>query len=340
MNLFALTDQLIIANCSILIFGLKYAKLDKMKKLSNNTSGQALLTDCEIGQALLMVLLSMSVVLTIVLSILARSTLDIGVSTRSEESVRAFSAAEAGIEQALVAGPLSGTLANDATFDARVTDFSSGSSEFILPSSLYSGESATVWFVSHDADGDLSCAGSDNPCFTGSQIQVCWGKEGTSANSSTTPAIEVSIVYLTSAGNYTTARIAREVADPNSSRRSSNSFSATDSGTCEVNGQTFAFKKTVDFGNAGLKILPASVYIQPNGLQLARIASLYNTDMGHPVSVKVSSGSTLPAQGVVIDSSGVSGDSTRRVEVIRGFKELPGIFENVVFSQESVSKSL
>ena len=314
-----------------------------MRKLSRNKNGFTpsgrVLSGIEgvEGQALLMVLLSMSVVLTIVLSILARSTVDIGVSTRSEESVRAFSAAEAGIEQALVAGSTGDVTIGDATFNASVTDFSSGVTEFVLPSSFYSGESATVWFVSHDANGDLSCAGSDNPCFTGSQIQVCWGKEGTSANSSTTPAIEVSIVYLASAGNYTTARIAREVADPNSSRRSSNSFSATDSGTCEVNGQTFAFKKTIDFGNAGLKILPASIYIQPNGLQLARIASLYNTDMGYPVAVNVPAG-LLPAQGVVINSSGVSGSSTRKVEVIRGFKELPGIFETVVFSQGGIIK--
>lgn len=301
-----------------------------MRKLPNNTS----------GQALLLVLLSMSVVLTIVLSILARSTLDIGISSRSEESVRAFSAAEAGIEQRLVAGvygPYSGSV-GDSTFSGDVTGFSSGVSEFVLPSSLYSGESATVWFVSHDANGDLSCSGPDNPCFTGSQIQVCWGKEGTSTNLSTTPALEVSIIYLRSQGNYTTARIAREVADPNSSRRSSNSFSAPDGGTCVVGGQIFAFKKTVDFGNGGLKILPASVYQQPNGLQLARIASLYNTDMGHPVSVKVISGSTLPGQGVVINSSGVSGVSARKVEVIRGFEELPGIFESVVFSSGGITK--
>lgn len=299
-----------------------------MRKLPNNTS----------GQALLLVLLSMSVVLTIVLSILARSTLDIGVSTRSEESVRAFSAAEAGIEQALVAGSTGPITIGDATFNASVTSFSSRVSKFILPSSLYSGESATVWFVSHNASGSLSCQGSENPCFTGSQIQVCWGKEGTASDSSATPAIEVSIIYLTSPGSYTTAQIARAVADPNAARRNSNSFSAPDGGTCEVDGQIFAFKKTIDFGNGGLKILPASVYQQPNGLQLARIASLYNTDMGHPVSVVGPGGSLFPAQGVTINSSGVSGSSTRKVEVIRGFKELPSIFETVVFSQEGITK--
>ncbi len=302
-----------------------------MRKLSNNTS----------GQALLLVLLSMSVVLTIVLSILARSTLDIGISSRSEESVRAFSAAEAGIEQRLVAGtygPYSGSVGG-STFSGDVTSFSSGVTEFVLPSSLYSGESATVWFVSHDkTTGNLSCTGSENPCFTGNQIQVCWGKENTSDNTDNTPAIEVSIIYLTSPGVYTTARIARDVVDPYTSRIPPNSFPDRDAGPpCVVDNQTFAFSKTIHFNPSGLNI-PSSVYNNVNGLQLARISILYNTDMGHPVSVKVSGGSTLPAQGVVINSSGVSGASTRKVEVVRGFKELPGIFETAVFSQEGITK--
>ncbi len=300
-----------------------------MKKLPNSSS----------GQALLLVLLSMSVVLTVVLSILARSTLDIGVSSRSEESVRAFSAAEAGIEQALVgvlnAGPVD---IGNATFNASVTSYSSGVSEFILPSSLYSGESATVWFVSHDANGNLTCG--DGACFRGNRIKVCWGKEGTSSSSNFTPAIEISIVYLTTAGNYTTARIARAVVDPNDSRNDTNKFSDDDGGTCTVGDQSFAFNKTIDFGNGGFEISPASVYTQVNGLQLARISLLYNTDMGHSVYVKVFpvGGSSLPAQGVVIESSGVSGSSTRKVEVVRGFKELPGIFEPVVVSYGGITK--
>lgn len=299
-----------------------------MIKLPNNSS----------GQALLLVLLSMSVVLIVVLSILARSTIDIGVSSRSEESVRAFSAAEAGIEQALVAGPLSGTLANDATFNAKVTDFSSGVNQFILPSNFYSGESATVWFVSHDANGNLSCSGAQNPCFTGSRIQVCWGKDGTPAGTSTTPAIEVSVIYLLTPGDYTTARVGRAAIDPYTSRTPANAFSATDGVTCQVNNQTFAFSKTI---NMAASIASGGMGITTTGtagsLQLARISLLYNTGMGHPVAIKVPSG-LLPEQGVVIDSSGVSGSSTRRVEVVRGFRELPSIFEPVVLSGGGIVK--
>lgn len=301
-----------------------------MKKLSSNSS----------GQALLLVLLSMSVVLVIVLSILARSTVDIGISSRSEESVRAFSAAEAGIEQALVAGSYSGFI-GDAQFNATVSAFSSGTTGFVFPSSLYSGESATVWFVSHDQNGNLICGGAeDYPCFTGNQIQVCWGKEGTSD----TPAVEVSVVYLSTIGSYPTAKIARETIDPNASRRGSNSFSEPDGGVCQIDGQNFAFNKIIDLTSStasGLQI-PDNVLSFENGLQLARIAFLYNTDIGHPVGINVdlasSGNSILPAQGLIIDSSGVSGNSTRRVEVIRGFAELPGIFENAVFSQGGIIK--
>ena len=56
------------------------------------------------GQALLIVLLTLSVVLTIVLSIVSRSITDISITSLEEDSQRAFNAAEAGVEQALLKG--------------------------------------------------------------------------------------------------------------------------------------------------------------------------------------------------------------------------------------------
>ncbi len=303
-----------------------------MKKIVNYSS----------GQALLLVLLSMSVVLVIVLSILARSTVDIGISSRSEESVRAFSAAEAGIEQALIAGPsgpFSGDV-GDANFSGSVSAFSSGVTEFILPSNYYSGESATVWFVSHDEDGNFICdAASGLPCFYGDRMQICWGKDGTRSDTAFTPAIEVSVLYL-SGSAFSTAEIVRDAIDPNASRRSSNSFTQTDGISCVIGGQNFPFSKIINFGNTGLGISPASIFRNAGGLQLARISFLYNTDIGHPVGVNVDYDSSipLPSQGFLINSSGFSGNSTRRIEVVRGFAELPVVFENAVFSQDGASK--
>src|SRR3989344_8115565 len=99
------------------------------------------------GQALLIVVLSLAVVLTIVLSILARSVTDIKISTGSENALRAFSAAEAGVERALIAGgSIGATQIGDATFTANVTEIGEGSNEFANPSPLFSGETSLFWF--------------------------------------------------------------------------------------------------------------------------------------------------------------------------------------------------
>jgi Tfp pilus assembly protein PilX len=78
------------------------------------------------GQALVLVLLSLSVVLTLVLFILSRSITDVAVSSKEEESARAFSAAEAGIERSLVVGSGNSSDIGDAHYVASVTSFALG----------------------------------------------------------------------------------------------------------------------------------------------------------------------------------------------------------------------
>lgn len=282
------------------------------------------------GQALLLVLLSMAVVLTIVLSIISRSVTDISVVTTSEESLRAFSAAEAGVEQALIAGSGSSGSLENASFSTSVSDFASGAKEVFYPDSLSAGDEAIVWLVSHDKDGDLTCSGGD--CFKGKTLKVCWGKEGTSASSATTPAVEVSVFYQNSG-----LKIVREALDPNSSRRSSNSFAAPDAGTCSISGTKLAFQKTLDLSLLGI---PAAVYNNQDGLQYAVIRFFYNTDLSQPFGASVDFGgnSLLPSQGVKIDSQGASGVANRRVEVVQGYAQLPEIFSGAVFGQEGVGQ--
>ena len=122
----------------------------------------------ESGQALVLILLSLSVVLTLVLFILSRSVTDIAVSSTQEQSVRAFSAAEAGIERALVTGAnYTDEQIGNATYTAKVSNFAEGLTEFVYPSLLSSGDSATVWFIAHDANGNLTSTGA----FTGSGMK-------------------------------------------------------------------------------------------------------------------------------------------------------------------------
>jgi Tfp pilus assembly protein PilX len=296
---------------------------------------KAKITKYQSGQALLLVLLSMAVVLTIVLSVLSRTITDITVTTREEEALRAFAAAEAGVERALIIGSNEGEFGNSASFTATVSNFGEEQSEYVYPEPLLSGETAVVWFIDHDDDGALTC--DTNKCFTGSSIKVCWGEEGTASESDTTPAIEVSVFYAETPGNYTDIRIARETVDPtdpSSLRHSTNNFSDRDVGICTISGTNLEFQKTLDFADLGI---PATSYNIQNGLQFAKIRILYNTDMAHAVGVDTT-GNNLPSQGVRIESAGSSGEANRRIEVFQTFGELPPIFDAVLFSPGGIVK--
>lgn len=269
------------------------------------------------GQALLLVLLFMAVALTLVLSVFSRTISDINISSQDESSLRAFSAAEAGVEQALVVGSSAVDVnIGDAKFSATVSDFAEGKETFVLPNSFVSGEPAVVWFVSHDSiTGNPSCSGASNPCFEGSQIKICWG-DNTAAP---IPALEASIVYLNTEGNYSTARIARAAFDDNAGRRASNHFVDPD-GSCTIESSTFQYSTTLDFSSL-------------NNLQFMVLKLLYN-NTSHHVGVDVStSGSTLPAQGQLIESSGTSGDTNRRIEVFQGYGELPVAFYSAIYTK-------
>lgn len=288
------------------------------------------------GQVLVLVLLSLSVVLTLVLYILSRSVTDISVSSGQEAAVRAFSAAEAGIEKALVIGAGSdSTAVGDASYSTSVAEFAVGTYDFAFPSLIYSGDTMTTWFISHDANNNLICDGS-HPCFTGNQMKVCWGNAGTATGNTTTPAIEVTVYYENTPGDVATTRLARITADPNAGRTATNFFGAPDAGTCTIAGQTYQFAKTFTFASLGI---PAGVYGVTNGLVMAKTRMLYNTDTPHIIATTVNFGgnSTLPSQGQNIDSVGVAAGSNRRVVVFQGYSESP-FYSNSLVSPSGITQ--
>jgi Tfp pilus assembly protein PilX len=271
----------------------------------------------ESGQALILVLLSLSVVLTLVLYILSRSVTDVAISSQQESSVRAFSAAEAGIERALVVGTDYSSSIGDANYTANVSNIAQGSTNFAYPISLSNGDSATFWLAGHDGSGNLTTSGS----FTGTQMTICWGDAATS------PAIEVTILYEVTPGDLSTVRIARAALDPNAAPRGSFT-SAFGSGSCTIAGQTYAFQKNIVFSGFS----PA---VNNNGLILARVKMFYN-NVPQNVGVSVPNG-TLPSQGQNITSTGVSGGSNREISVFTGWPEFPFV-SNTIFSPNGVTK--
>jgi Tfp pilus assembly protein PilX len=271
----------------------------------------------ESGQALVLVLLALAVVLTIVLFILSRSITDISISSAGSSAVSAFSAAEAGVEQALVIGSATGvtTPIGDANYKANVTNVAQGTTGFVYPVDLNTGDSMTLWLKAQDS------ASTD---FTGSTLKICWGKSGTASDSSVTPAVETVLFYETSAGVPATTRIFRAAFDSNAARVFSNHFAVPATpGSCA--GQSFQFSTTLDLATL------------PNP-QFVFVRMFYNTDTSQPVAFEGPSGSVFPSQGILVDSSGTAAQSVRKVEVFQGWPEIPNPFQFAIYSSTGLTK--
>lgn len=275
------------------------------------------------GQAVLIVLLSLSVVLIVVLFIMSRSVTDISLSTKEEDSLRAFSAAEAGVERALVIGSGSSGSVDSANFSATVSSFAQGSASVVFPISLKSGDNATFW---------LSRTG-EATSYTGSQIKYCWGD----LNSTTAvPALEITIYYTSAASpnDLSTLRVARATLDPNTSRRVTNNFGVPSNTNCTIGTNTFEYQGTLNLASLGI-----SGYATSGVLKYTTAKILYNTVDAHKIGIDVTgTGSTLPSQGNEIVSDGSFGNSNRKVQVYELHPEVPPIFANAIFSASGIVK--
>jgi hypothetical protein len=301
------------------------------------------------GQALLLVLLSMTVILTVTLSVASRSVVDVATTTYEENAMRAFSAAEAGVEQALLTG-LGGSEVIDTqvTFDTTVTTPSAVNS-FNYPALLSSGESAVFWFVSHDSDGNLSCTAGD--CLTMNVISnLCWGEPGT-YTASDAPAVELTIYYDddpqegVASGDFSNTEVVREAYDYFALSRGNGfndgpvSYEDDSDGSCEIDGKTYSFSAT------NLQLIPPRLNVPCRSdsgcLLMAKVMLLYS-GAGDPHSVGMevqqTGGTQLPAQGMLIESIGEAGESTRKVRVFQGYPELPDVIGFSAYSTSSLVK--
>jgi hypothetical protein len=275
-----------------------------------------------------------------VLFILSRSITDVSVSSKSEEAVRAFSAAEAGIEQALVTGASQNNITiGNASYTSSVIQFAEGAKEYVYPLELSSGDSTTTWFAAHDKlNANFPVCDASHACFTGNTMKVCWGKPGTAKNSDITPAIEVSVFYETTPGDLSSIKIARTALDPYNGRNPANSFSLPDNtdGGCSIGGNTYQFSKTILFSGLGI---PATAYNVRGGLLFARTRMMYTTSsQNFAVSVdfpgNIATG--LPSQGQNVVSTGSAGPdltaSQRKINVFQSWPEIPSVLEFAVYS--------
>lgn len=270
------------------------------------------------GQVLLITLLVLSVAATIVLSVIGRATTDVAISNQIAESQRAFSAAEAGIEEILQSGiaPVGAqVLLPGVSYSVQKADIGGAAGVYQYPSKTPVGSTETLWLVNHNANGTLV----ESPTYTAGTLDICWSAE------TTTPAILASILYK-SGGVY---KVARAAFDPDATRAATNKFSqpAVLSGGCGVNSGT-TYKQILTFANFTPAINPGS----------DTIIFLRLTPMYAETKFAIAAPIAIPLQGSRVESSGTTAGTTRKIVVYQQYRTPASIFDAVVVSGGNFSR--
>jgi len=273
------------------------------------------------GQTLLIILLITAVILTIGLAVASYSITNIRISRYEEESARAFSAAEAGIEEALKLGAApEGGLVDIGDITAEVVEtVQGGGRDFDFAGTKFASEElANVWLVDHTEEGALD---PTTHFPADGSLTACWGDETTINDE--TPAIEAALLYQ-EAGSF---KIARGAFDPKTDR--GNGFDAADE-TGGGNCGDLAFAEDLD--------LVADFGLSAGAIPYAlRLRLFYNSEL-EPIAVSASS--DLPLQGKCYESKATITESnvSRKVRQCQFYESPPAVFDYVLFSTGDLVK--
>ncbi|QQG40692.1 MAG: hypothetical protein HYV37_04010 [Candidatus Levyibacteriota bacterium] len=282
----------------------------------------------ESGQTLLIVILIVVVSLTVGLSLASRSIVNLRISTEEDNSQRAFSAAEAGVEEALKTGEeVELSLGNNAVVKANKPT-TVGGNEFIVNcgadaslcqniAPVAKDDGVDVWLVDHMTDGTLNYNSGWQTTAGSAGITVYWGLTSDKCNTdsiiNTMAAVEIIVI----SGRPQSPVSTRYAVDPCSDRRLVNKFSSEDGGVGSVAGKTFAYRKSIYIADSSRGIV-------------VRVVPLYaNTQIG------IKGTRAFPSQGKSINSTGKSGDTARKITYYQGFPKLPNeFFQYILFSSQ------
>lgn len=276
-----------------------------------------------LGQALLIIVLVVAVGLTIGIAAVSRSVTNLRISTEQEESARAFSAAEAGIERTLTGVSVPSDLIEG--FNLIVQEKSiGGEADFVFQETAV-GDTKTIWLIGHDDLGELDPSDLEEK-YSADSIEVYWGNNDTAGNQDTTPAIEAVVLYKDVDGVF---KVNKFAIDPNTGKN--NGFDDVDaSGDFELTSgdQTFTLEF---FKTLTLPPDPAITYA-------LRLKLIYNNDESHLLGVRGTE--PLPLQGKCVESTATAKDSgvTRKAEQCQFYKTPPAIFDYVLYSEGSLAK--
>lgn len=279
------------------------------------------------GQIILVLILVMTVTLAIGLSIVQKSLTDVSTASKVEQSSRAFSAAEAGVEQTLTRG-VNCTGSGCRSFAENNSSIKEIVDSGLIPNTpsvgtrqvalefppLAKEDIVQVWLA------DLNSP-SNPPAdfYKQTTLDIYWGNSATDR-----AAIEVTLVSFENGSYKSTKWYLDQI------QRNNGFTQVTSCGGYSVGNNTYQCRET-------LTGLPTS------GAMLLRARLLYNTT-SQPFAVWVPAASTcgspcsLPPQARSITSTGIAGETQRSVNVFQLDKVVPSYFDYAIFSAGEISK--
>lgn len=316
----------------------------------------------ERGQIILILILVITVALAIGVAIIQRSLSDISTSTKVEQSSRAFSAAEAGIEKNLTCTG-SGCLAvpnvsfpenqSNAAITNDLIPFLPAAGAYQNPLQyppLAKEEVAHVWLADPD-----SATNPPAQYYRGTSLEVYWGDPlATSADDKA--ALELTLIYFNSSTNKYENR--KWYLDQPIARNFNNKFCqvvATDCNGTKSDrlSRTYQCKYTLGNGTATTSCANpgGAVTIDnsplPANMMLIRARLLYNTT-SQPFAVQTVDACppgapscrdySVPPQARIVTSTGTAGNTQRKVQVFRIEKVVPPYFDYAIFSAGDINK--
>jgi Tfp pilus assembly protein PilX len=291
-------------------------------KAYSSDMGQALHENS--GQAFLIVVLIMVIALTVGLSIASRTVTNLKMGSEEANSQKAFSAAEAGIEQYLQSttqNPTIGQTFNNGSSIVTIsrTYVGQGARTVLLNNGdlVTKDEGADIWLSKFDANPANLYATNWSGTFS-----IFWG-DSSIANPCNDAAIELVVItgpttWRTS-GGLSLARYPVENGCANGSR--SNNFTLVGTGS------------GANFNGSGIT-LPYGSSFTLNNVLFARVIPLFfNTKIGVQIA------NTSPAfpntgEGQLIVSQGQSGSTQRQVNYFETWDTVPSAFIFSILSSQ------
>jgi hypothetical protein len=281
------------------------------------------------GQVVLITLLVLTIATTVALSLISRTTTDTAITAQAEESSRAFSAAEAGIEEALKSGVSVGPTGivgiSGVQYQVSVSSIGDAVGVYEFPRKTSKGTTETLWLASHLADGSIDEDNTLSKNYRASSIDLCWTREATM------PALAVTVLYKESSPVLDPYRVAKIAIDPDSLRTPTNGFTSDDSMNACDGGTSKQYIKRLVFST-----LSSTLDSSTDTLIALRVRPLYSD-----TTISVDAGGTLlPQQGKSIASTGSTSSGTnRKIVVYQQYRAPATIFDAALYSQGSVDHS-